>query len=362
MLSRLPPHPGHVNLHTGLHHWERSADLWSRGPNCSSAATRQGTPITPLQPGRRPHPVGSAAWAPGPANSPTCCRWRKRTLTTLPVPPWAPTPVPAQTSSSHPITICPSSPLWRQCIPRGGRWVAELNRQAAIITTVVRGRGHYRLKALRAGGGGSLGALGPTGLENLNSTHTVHKHATSENGSIHHSLSENQASLLTNGRQVGEPLATSPSEGSDGGSSGSRKPFPLPPSVASRAASHGAQRRCASRDNLKLAAAAAAERETKRCSYPLNSVCIAVPGPAPAPNGTLKNSGGLEPPEQDTSGTDQSQSSVGMKSGLWKSETTVWIGLLCWPFMPDSLQVTLCTVPVLFPWLAKVGRSQHFSI
>ncbi|KAK0155933.1 Adhesion G protein-coupled receptor A2 [Merluccius polli] len=185
------------------------------------------------------------------------------------------------------------------------------------------GRGHYRLKALRAGGGGSLGALGPTGLENLNSSHAVHKHATSENGSIHHSLSENQASLLTNGRQVGEPLATSPSEGSDGGSSGSRKPFPLPPSVASRAASHGAQRRCASRDNLKLAAAAAAERETKRCSYPLNSVCIAVPGPAPAPNGTLNNSGGLEPPEQDTSGTDQSQSSVGMKSGLWKSETTV---------------------------------------
>jgi len=186
------------------------------------------------------------------------------------------------------------------------------------------GRGHYRLKALRAGGGGSLGALGPTGLEN--SSHAVHKHATSENGSVHHSLSENQASLLPNGRQGGEPLATSPSEGSDGGSSGSRKPFPLPPSVASRAASHGAQRRCASRDNLKLAAAAvaAAERGTKRSSYPLNSVCVAVPGPAPATNGTLKNSGvAPEPPEQDTSGTDQSQSSVGMKSGLWKSETTV---------------------------------------
>ncbi|CAL8342704.1 unnamed protein product [Lota lota] len=185
------------------------------------------------------------------------------------------------------------------------------------------GRGHYRLKALRAGGGGSLGALGPTGLENLNSSHAVHKHATSENGSIHHSLSENQAGLLANGRPVGEPLATSPSEGSDGGSSGSRKPFPLPPCGASRAAPHGAQRRCASRDNLKMAAAATAERETKRCSYPLNSVCIAVPGPAAAPNGTLKNSGVLEQPEKDTSGTDQSQSSVGMKSGLWKSETTV---------------------------------------
>uniref|UniRef100_A0A8C4NVF2 Adhesion G protein-coupled receptor A2 n=1 Tax=Dicentrarchus labrax TaxID=13489 RepID=A0A8C4NVF2_DICLA len=83
-------------------------------------------------------------------------------------------------------------------------------------------------------------------------------------------------------------------------------------------AMHGAQRRCASRDNLKLAAAA--ERDTKRCSYPLNSVTTTVPGAA-APNGTLKNS--VLELEQDMSGTDQSQSSVGMKSGLWKSETTV---------------------------------------
>uniref|UniRef100_A0A671UCC4 Adhesion G protein-coupled receptor A2 n=1 Tax=Sparus aurata TaxID=8175 RepID=A0A671UCC4_SPAAU len=134
------------------------------------------------------------------------------------------------------------------------------------------GRGHYRLKALRtAGGGGSLGSV-----------------------------------------------ATSPSEGSDGGSSGSRKPFPLLPTMASRAAMHGAQRRCASRDNLKLAAAA--ERDTKRCSYPSNSVTTTVPGAA-APNGTLKKS--VLELEQDMSGTDQSQSSVGMKSGLWKSETTV---------------------------------------
>uniref|UniRef100_A0A8C4I224 Adhesion G protein-coupled receptor A2 n=1 Tax=Dicentrarchus labrax TaxID=13489 RepID=A0A8C4I224_DICLA len=168
------------------------------------------------------------------------------------------------------------------------------------------GRGHYRLKALRtAGGGGSLGALGPTGLEHLSASHAVYKQATSENGSIHHSLSENQASPLTNGKRVGESVATSPSEGSDGGSSGSP-------------AMHGAQRRCASRDNLKLAAAA--ERDTKRCSYPLNSVTTTVPGAA-APNGTLKNS--VLELEQDMSGTDQSQSSVGMKSGLWKSETTV---------------------------------------
>uniref|UniRef100_A0A7N9AZ42 Adhesion G protein-coupled receptor A2 n=1 Tax=Mastacembelus armatus TaxID=205130 RepID=A0A7N9AZ42_9TELE len=181
------------------------------------------------------------------------------------------------------------------------------------------GRGHYRLKALRtAGGGGSLGALGPAGIEHLSSSHAVYKQATSENGSIHHSLSESQASALTNGKRVGESVATSPSEGSDGGSSGSRKPFPLLPSVASRAAMHSAQRRCASRDNLKLAAAA--ERETKRCSYPLNSVTTTVPKAA-ASNGTLKNS--VVELEQDLSGTDQSQSSTGMKSGLWKSETTV---------------------------------------
>lgn len=183
------------------------------------------------------------------------------------------------------------------------------------------GRGHYRLKTLRtAAGGGSLGALGPTGLDHLSSSHGVYKQATSENGSIHHSLSENQASPLTNGKRVeGESLATSPSEGSDGGSSGSRKPFPLLPSMASRAAMHSAQRRCASRDNLKLAATA--ERDTKRCSYPLNSTTTPVPGAAAAPNGTLKKS--VLDLEQDMSGTDQSQGSVGMRSGLWKSETTV---------------------------------------
>ncbi|MEQ2195131.1 hypothetical protein XENOCAPTIV_007928, partial [Xenoophorus captivus] len=181
------------------------------------------------------------------------------------------------------------------------------------------GRSHYRLKALRtAGGGGSLGALGPTGSEHLNSSHAVYKQATSENGSIHHSLSENQASMLTNGKRMGESAATSPSEWSDGGSSGSRKPFPLPPSAASRVAMHSTQRRCSSRDNLKVAASA--ERETKRSSYPLNCVATTVSGGA-ALNGTMKTS--VLALDQDMSGTDQSQSSVGMKTGLWKSETTV---------------------------------------
>lgn len=181
------------------------------------------------------------------------------------------------------------------------------------------GRGHYRLKTLRtASGGGSLGALGSIGLEHTTALHAIYKLATSEKGSIHHSLSENQASPLTGGRCSGESAATSPSEGSDAGSSGSRKPFPLLPSMVNRAGMHGAQRRCASRDNFKVLSAT--ERETKRCSYPSNSVNTTVPGAATR-NHILKNSA-LQL-EQDISSSDQSQNSVGMKSGLWKSETTV---------------------------------------
>lgn len=177
------------------------------------------------------------------------------------------------------------------------------------------GRAHYRHKALRtAAAGGSLGALGPTGLDHLNSAHVVHKQATSENGSIHHSLTESQGCPLTNGKRH-DSVPTSFSEGSDGGSSGSRKPFPLLPSAASRA-THSNQRRCASRDNVKLAATA--ERDGKRCSYPLNCITTTVPGAA---NGSLKNS--VLELEQDMSGTEHSHSSSGMKSGLWKSETTV---------------------------------------
>lgn len=179
------------------------------------------------------------------------------------------------------------------------------------------GRGHYRLKTLRtAGGGGSLRALGSIELEHSSAFHVIYKLATSEKGSIQQSLSENQASTLTGGKCSGESIATSPSEGSDGGSSGSRKPFPLLPSMVHRAGMHGAQRRCASRDSLKFLSAA--ERETKHCSYPSNSVNSTLPG-AVARNCTLKSS----VLEQDISSTDQYENSVGMKSGLWKSETTV---------------------------------------
>ncbi|XP_066570553.1 adhesion G protein-coupled receptor A2 [Amia ocellicauda] len=180
------------------------------------------------------------------------------------------------------------------------------------------GRGHYRLKALRGGGGGgSVGALGPPGLEQLNPPQPSHKHHSSENGSVHNSHSESRTSPMANGQRIGEAAATSPSEGSDAGSSGSRqKPFPLLPSVASRVALQGAQRRSASRDNLKLAAAA--EKEAKRSSFPLNPG-NSMSAPVTSQNGTLKGSG----LELDLSGTDHSQCSVGMKSGIWKSETTV---------------------------------------
>ncbi|XP_051510132.1 adhesion G protein-coupled receptor A2-like isoform X1 [Myxocyprinus asiaticus] len=187
------------------------------------------------------------------------------------------------------------------------------------------GRGHYRLKALRAGGGGSMGALGPSGTEQLN-IHHLPKHASTDNGSLRNSHSESQNVPLTNGQHRGEGLATSPSEGSDGGSSECRKPFPLLPSVASRVAmQQNAQRRSASKDNLKLAAAA--ERESKRSLFPLNMAtdvtgtvtATALLSAVSAPNGTLKGS----VIELDTSGTDQSQCSVGMKSRVWKSETTV---------------------------------------
>ncbi|MFT7813474.1 adhesion G protein-coupled receptor A2-like, partial [Arapaima gigas] len=172
------------------------------------------------------------------------------------------------------------------------------------------GRGHYRLRALRGGGGGgSVGVLGPPGQEQPN-VQPTHRHASSENGSLRHSHSGSQTSPLANGRRVGDALPTSPSEGSDGGSSGSRKPFPLLPSVASRAPAQSVQKRSASRDNVKLAAAA--EREAKRSSYPFNGAPV-------TPNGALKGSG----LELDTSGTDWSQGSVGMKGGVWKSETTV---------------------------------------
>ncbi|XP_026880831.2 adhesion G protein-coupled receptor A2 isoform X2 [Electrophorus electricus] len=226
-------------------------------------------------------------------------------------------------SSSKPANDAPSAPnataptQQPQRRKAGGRTKAG----GALYHHRGEGRGHYRLKALRGGGGGgSVGALGPPGMEQV---HHLHRPASSENGSLRNSHSESQNGPLTNGRPRGEGLATSLSEGSDGGSSGGRKPFPLLPSVASRVATQqNAQRRSASRDNLKTAAAV--DRDSRRSSFPLNVAMATVIGtttsPTPAaPNGTLKGS----VIQLDTSSTDQSQGSVGMRGGIWKSETTV---------------------------------------
>ncbi|XP_068776805.1 adhesion G protein-coupled receptor A2 isoform X2 [Struthio camelus] len=127
-------------------------------------------------------------------------------------------------------------------------------------------------------------------------------HPSSESGSIHNSHSESyhssRNSPLNNshvGTQVVAPpegeTAPSQSEGSDGGR---------------QAPDFGkARRRSASRDNLRQANAM--EKETKRRSYPLNVA---------SHNGALKGS----KYDIDLASAD---SVAGMKTGLWKSETTV---------------------------------------
>uniref|UniRef100_A0A8B9P248 Adhesion G protein-coupled receptor A2 n=1 Tax=Apteryx owenii TaxID=8824 RepID=A0A8B9P248_APTOW len=127
-------------------------------------------------------------------------------------------------------------------------------------------------------------------------------HPSSESGSIHNSHSESyhssRNSPLNNSRAgtqaVAPPegeTAPSQSEGSDGGR---------------QAPDFGkARRRSASRDNLRQANAM--EKETKRRSYPLNVA---------SHNGALKGS----KYDIDLASAD---SVAGMKTGLWKSETTV---------------------------------------
>uniref|UniRef100_H2T8Y4 Adhesion G protein-coupled receptor A2 n=1 Tax=Takifugu rubripes TaxID=31033 RepID=H2T8Y4_TAKRU len=190
------------------------------------------------------------------------------------------------------------SGLFINCHPPGDSHCSSSGQASSTPSGISSiGSGPFKLTNL-------LGALGSIELEHTNT--------------LHHSLSENQASLLTSVKCSGESVATSPSEGSDGGSSESLKPFTLLPSMANRAGMHGVQRRCASRDNFKYLSAA--QQETKRCSYPTNSVSTPTPGAA-TQNRTLKNS--VLQLERDVSSPDKSQNFVGMKSGLWKSETTV---------------------------------------
>ncbi|NWX32201.1 AGRA2 protein, partial [Notiomystis cincta] len=137
---------------------------------------------------------------------------------------------------------------------------------------------HHRLKTLR----------GPS------------DHPSSESGSLHNSHSESYPSGRTSpasgGRagpwvaQDGEAVP-SPSEGSDGGR--------RMPDFAE------ARRRSGSRDNLRLGGSA--EREAKRRSYPLN---------------VGSHNGGLKGSKYDINLV-SADSVAGMKTGLWKSETTV---------------------------------------
>ncbi|XP_025898456.1 adhesion G protein-coupled receptor A2 [Nothoprocta perdicaria] len=115
----------------------------------------------------------------------------------------------------------------------------------------------------------------------------------SESGSLHNSHSESYGSGRNSPPGTGRAgdAAPSASEGSEGG----------------RQAADGGRtrRRSASRDNLRHASAM--EKEAKRRSYPLN---------AAAHNGALAGSGF----HVDLAGAD---GTAAMKTGLWKSETTV---------------------------------------
>ncbi|XP_015269480.1 PREDICTED: G-protein coupled receptor 124 [Gekko japonicus] len=128
-------------------------------------------------------------------------------------------------------------------------------------------------------------------------------HPTSESGSFHNSLSESYQSSrnspLNNLHQGPVPnldLALTQSDLSDGGGSSSH-----------RAADFGrAQRRSTSRENLKHQASAV-DKETKRRSFPLN---------------VANQNGGLKGSKYDINLT-SADSTAGMRTGLWKSETTV---------------------------------------
>ncbi|NWV35677.1 AGRA2 protein, partial [Grantiella picta] len=136
---------------------------------------------------------------------------------------------------------------------------------------------HHRLKMLR----------GPS------------DHPSSESGSLHNSHSESYPSGRTSpasGGRAGQRVAQdgeavpSPSEGSDGGR--------RMPDFAE------ARRRSGSRDNLRPGGP---EREAKRRSYPLN---------------VGSHNGGLKGSKYDIN-LASADSVAGMKTGLWKSETTV---------------------------------------
>ncbi|XP_072806375.1 adhesion G protein-coupled receptor A2 isoform X2 [Vicugna pacos] len=144
--------------------------------------------------------------------------------------------------------------------------------------------GKNRLKALRGGAAGAAELL------------------SSESGSLHNSPSDSYPGSSRNSpgaghRLEGEPMLT-PSEGSDTSAA------PLPE------AGRPGQRRSASRDNLKGGGGGALEKESKRRSYPLNTASL-----NGAPKGSKYDDITLMGAEAAGGGC--------MKTGLWKSETTV---------------------------------------
>lgn len=152
-----------------------------------------------------------------------------------------------------------------------------------------RAKGH---RAGEAGGKNRLRALrgGAAGTAELQS---------SESGSPHHSPSESYLGSSRHSPGAGPRLegeaALTPSEGSDTSAA--------PPPEAGRPG----QRRSASRDNLR---GGALEKESKRRSYPLNSASL---------NGAPKGGKYEDVP---SSGAEAAGGGC-MKTGLWKSETTV---------------------------------------
>uniref|UniRef100_A0A8C6RE79 Adhesion G protein-coupled receptor A2 n=1 Tax=Nannospalax galili TaxID=1026970 RepID=A0A8C6RE79_NANGA len=147
-----------------------------------------------------------------------------------------------------------------------------------------------RAKGHRAGE-----VVGKSRLQALRAAPGAPEPPSSESGSLHHSPDSYRGSSRNSpGPPEAEPMLT-PSEGSDT----SAAPFPEP--------ARPGQRRSASRDNLK--GGGALDRESKRRSYPLNTASL---------NGAPK--GG----KYDDATVASAEGAGGcMKTGLWKSETTV---------------------------------------
>lgn len=140
---------------------------------------------------------------------------------------------------------------------------------------------HHRLKMLR----------GPSSEQPSSESGSIHNsHSESYHSSRNSPLNVGRAGPRPPAPQEGE-TAPSQSEGSDGGRRA--------PDFAE------ARRRSASRDNLRQAGAV--EKEAKRRSYPLN---------------VASHNGGLKGSKYDVNLV-SADSVAGMRTGLWKSETTV---------------------------------------